>query len=234
MTTYFAFRASPELIQSSHVLMQNFDDGAAAPQSELFVTVSRLFADEVVDVLLLNLVHAADSEHGGVLTGAANLIKGTVNMLIRQVLGHMDNDELRPQADYIRERRMTLPWADGTADCVAFAMPADVHERFRRVLERALQGDKDEPELQACMELFVELACTAFYDEALERLRLGYFGRKTASVGGTVIRKGGRSAIRRLVTHLEGDDLKRCADYLLTLLVTAEAGGESAATSLPQ
>lgn len=223
MTTYFAFRASKELSESSLTLMENFERGVAAPQSALFVKVAQLFSDEIVDTLLLNIVRASGPghSHAHTLESFAGIIKSTVHTLIKQVLGKMSNEELRPLSGYIRQRRLPLTVNGETHDYVAFVMPADFHARFRAVLEQGARGEKNAEELLACMEIFHEMAFTAFYDESLRQIKLGFIGRKVADMGGTAIRKGSQSASRRTIPHLEGEELKRFAQYFLGMLITA-------------
>lgn len=221
MTTYFAFRASEELTQSSHILMENFEKGVREPQSTLFVKVAQLFADEIVDALLLNLVrNSSNQQHTHTLESFAGIIKTTVNGLIKQVLGKMSNDELQPLSGYIRKRRMALTINGETHDHIVFETPADFHARFRTVLEKGAQGELDQPELIACMDIFHELSLTAFYDESLKQIKLGFFGRKIADMGGAAIRKGSHSVSHRTIPHLHGDDLKHFAGYFLSMLVT--------------
>ena len=221
MTTYFAFPASAELSTSSLTLMENFEQGVKESQSTLFVKVAQLFADEIVDTLLLNIVrNAGNHSHAHTLEQFAGVIKTTVNSLIRQVLGKMSNDELRPLSGYIRQRRMPLTVDGETRDYVAFPTPTDFHARFRAVLEQGARGEKNAPELLACMEQFHDLAFAAFYDESLKLIKLGFIGRKVAEVGGVAIRKGSQSASKRTIPHLEGDELKRFAEYFLGMLVT--------------
>lgn len=221
MTTYFAFRASPELSKSSHELMENFEKGVPASQSALFVKVAQLFADEIVDTLLLNLVrNSSNQAHAHTLENFAGIIKSTVNTLIKQVLGKMSNEDLRPLSGYIRKRRMDLVVDGETHDHIVFETPADFHARFRAVLEKGLQGELDQGELLACMDVFHELSLSAFYDESLQQVKLGFIGRKVADLGGSAIRKGSHSASRRSIPHLHGDDLKHFSKYFLGLLIT--------------
>lgn len=222
MTTYFAFRASEELSSSSLTLMEHFERGSKEPQSALFVHVAQLFADEIVDTMLLNLVRAeSGSAHANKLEGFAGIIKSTVNSLIKQVLGKMSNDELRPLSGYIRERRKTFTVNGETHDYIAFVMPVDFYGRMHAVLEKGARGQKDADELLACMEQFHEMALTAFYDESLAKIKLGFIGRKVAEVGGAAIRKGSQSVSKHTVPHLEGDELKRFSEYFLGMLITA-------------
>lgn len=223
MTCYFAFQASDTLRDSSLTLMENFEQGVREPQSTLFVKVAQLFTDEIVDALLLNIVKAAESNHSGakVLEQFASVIKSTVHSLIKQVLGKMNNEELRPLSGYIKQRRLTLTQKGETHDYIAFPMPADFHARFRAVLEKGANGEKQEGELLACMEKFTEMSHQAFYDDSLKLIKLGFIGRKVADVGGAAIRKGSQTASRRLIPALEGGELKQFSEYFLKLLITA-------------
>lgn len=222
MTCYFAFQASDTLRDSSLSLMENFEQGVREPQSALFVKVAQLFTDEIVGALLLNIVQAAESNHSGakVLEQFASVIKSTVHSLIKQVLGKMNNEELRPLSSYIKQRRLTLTVDGQTADYIAFPMPADFHARFRAVLEKGARGEKSEAEMLACMEKFTEMAHQSFYDDSLKLIKLGFIGRKVADVGGAAIRKGSQAASKRLIPALEGSELKDFSAYFLKMLIT--------------
>lgn len=221
MTTYFAFRASEDLSQSSHQLMENFDKKVREPQNVLFVKVAQLFADEIVDTLLLNLVrNSSNASHASSLESFAGIIKSTVNTLIKQVLGKMSNDELHPLSDYIRKRRLALTLNGETHDHIVFETPADWHARFTAVLQKGAEGVLDKDEMMACMDIFHELALTAFYDESLSQIKLGFIGRKVAEMGGAAIRKGSHSMTHRTIPHMHGDDLRHFSQYFLSMLVT--------------
>jgi hypothetical protein len=221
MTFYFAFRASDALRDSSQLLMENFEKNSSEKQSTRFVQVSQLFTDEIVDALLLNIVRAAESEHSGakVLEQFAAFIKTTVHSMIKQVLGKMNNEDLRPLAAYIKERRLTVIQEGETRDFIAFIVPADFYARFRAVLEQGARGEKNPGELLACMDIFADMAHGAFYDESLKPIKLGFIGRKLADVGGAAMRKGSRAASKRLIPDLSGSELKQFCEYFLKLLI---------------
>lgn len=223
MTTYFAFRASEELNRSSLALMDNFERKAPEPQSALFVKVAQLFADEVVDTLVLNLVRSpgANPANAKRLESFAGIIKSTVNGLIKQVLGKMSNDELSPLSGYIREHRRTFTVSGETGDYMVFETPAEFDARFRAVLERGVRGERDDAEMLACMEQFHELSLSAFYDESLRLVKLGFIGRKLAEVGGSAIRKGAHSTSKHSIPNMSDDEYRRFSEYFLGLLITA-------------
>lgn len=223
MTCYFAFPSSDALRDSSLTLLENFERGVKEPQSTLFIRVAQLFADEVVDMLLLNLVRGSESSHSsaGVIESFAGLIKTTVHGLVKQLLGKMDNDELRPLAAVINQRRLTLNRDGVEKDYICFVMTPDFHARFRRVLEKGMKGEQDSDELLACMESFSEQAHEAFYQDSIKPLKLGFVGRKLTEVGGAAMRKGAVSANRRLIPALKGQELIDFCTYFNGMLIEA-------------
>ncbi|MCD6060860.1 MAG: hypothetical protein K0S16_1171 [Moraxellaceae bacterium] len=222
MTTYFAFRASDELSRSSLTLMENFERGAKEPQNTLFVKVAQLFADEIVDTLLLNLVRSSGSGASNAqrLESFAGIIKSTVNGLIKQVLGKMSNDELSPLSGYIREHRRSFTLNGEACDYIAYETPADFHARFRAVLEKGARGERDNAELLSCMDQFHELSLSTFYDKSLSLVKLGFIGRKLAEVGGSAIRKGALSTSRHSVPNMTDEEYRRFSEYFLGMLIT--------------
>ena len=223
MTCYFAFPSSDALRDSSLTLLENFERGAREPQNTLFIRVAQLFADEVVDMLLLNLVRGSETPHSSasVIESFAGLIKTTVHGLIKQLLSKMSNEEMRPLSAVISERRLKLT-QDGTEkDYICFILQPDFHARFKRVLEQGIKGERNPDELLACMEIFSERAHEAFYEESIRPLKLGFIGRKLTDVGGAAMRKGATSANRRLVPGLAGQELIDFCTYFHGFLLEA-------------
>jgi hypothetical protein len=221
MTRYFAFKASDALRDGSLQLLENFEKGVPESQSALFVKVSQLFSDEIVDTLLLNIVRASDQKAASarILESFAGLIKSTVHALIRQVMSKMSNDELRPLSSVIRSRRLTVTRDGVTTDYVGFQMPDEFHETFRKVLQAAIDGDRQPEQLGDCMLRFSDMAHEAFYDDSVRPLKLGFFGRKMVDMGGAAIRKGSHSASKSLIPHLHGQELKDFAAYMQGFLI---------------
>lgn len=223
MTCYFAFPASDDLSQSSQKLLNNFESGAKEPQSTLFIHVSQLFSDEIVDALLLNIVRAADSNHSGakILESFAGLIKKTVHALIRQILGKMDNKELQPLSAIIRQRKLILNHEGVDKDFISFTMPADFFAQFKAVLEAGSNGVRHPEQLLDCMLRFSDMSHQAFYEDSVRPLKLGFIGRKMVDMGSVAISKGSHSSIRSLIPTLAGEELKQFCEYFLSMLVEA-------------
>lgn len=223
MAFYFAFPASDALRDDSLMLLDNFERGSKEPQGPLFVRVAQQYADEIVDVLLLDIVRSAENGHSGakILEQFAGLIKGTVHALIRQVLGKMDNKELQPLAGYIRDRWLTIVRDGVEKDFISFPVSQEFHQRFRKVLEAGSRGEQQPEELETCMLQFSDLAHKAFYDDSVRQLKLGFIGRKVVDMGGAAMTKGSHAATRRLIPEMKGEELKQFSEYFLGFLIEA-------------
>lgn len=220
MTGYFAFPASPELESASHQLLDNFEKGVKEPQNTLFIRVAQLYSDEIVDALLLNLVHAPESSGTAakVLDKFAGLIKGTVHALIRQVLGKLDNKEMQPLSSIIRDRRIRLVHEGVERDHISFPMPADFFTEFRSVMAAGANGERQSERMTAAMLKFADLSFHYFYEESTKPLKLGFVARKMVDVGGAAISKGSHSAIKSLIPGMNEAELKAFAAYFGTML----------------
>jgi hypothetical protein len=224
MSTYFAFVASNDLRDQSLSLLEKFQNRDPAPLNKPFIQLAQIFVDEVMDALLLNIVKGAEENHPSakMLEQLASIVKSTVHGLIKQILGKMSNEEMQPLASYITDTRLTINHQGQVTDYVTFELPEDFFNRYQTVLQAGSEGQSINAELLACVEIFSELSHKAFYQEPVDRVKLGFVGRKLADVGGAALRKGSKSTIRSAIPKLHGVDLERVSAYLLTLLLRAD------------
>lgn len=221
MSGYFAFPASAQLEADSDKLIQNLESGVRESQSSLFTQVAQRYADEIVDALILNVVRGGDASSPGtkVLEGFASLIKSTVHMLIKQVLGKMSNEELKPLSSVIRERRVKFTDADGNVrEHISFPMADADFTKMQAAMTAQANGQRDNAVMTSVMLKFADLAHHYFYDDAVKRLKLGFVGRKAVDMGGAAISKGSHSAIKKLVPDMPDDEAAVFAGYIGSLL----------------
>lgn len=220
MSHRFAFRASEALHQDFMALQTAFQGARLPdqPQAKLAVQLTQRYTDEIVDALLLNLMRGsdADSHAPKAIETVASLIKSTVHALIRQVLGKMNNADLKPVADFIASRRVQLD--GGLNDYISFELtPAD-HALLHGAWSAAAAGQQDVPAMTHAMLRFSELAIQAFYEESAGAIKLGFIARNMFSVGQAAISKGSRTAISRLIPSLKARENQAFGKYFLGML----------------
>lgn len=225
MTKLFAFPASQELREDFEAITMAYAGRTlpTAPQAPLIVDFAQRYSDEIVDALMLNLMKGADADSAApkALETVASLVKSTVHALIRQVLGKLDNAELKPVADYIASRRAELTRDGVTQDYISFQLSDADYELLRRAWSKAAAGEGDKSELTQAMLRFSELAIAAFYEDSARAIKLGFIARNMFSVGQVAISKGSKTAINRLIPSLRPREMQDFGGYFLGMLQIA-------------
>lgn len=225
MPKLFAFPASQALREDFEAILTAYAGPGlpGKPQAPVVVDFAQRYSDEIVDALMLNLMKGADADSAApkALETVAGIIKGTVHALIRQVLGKLDNAELKPVADYIASRRAELTRDGVTQDYISFVLGNDDYELLRSAWTKAAAGEGDKAEMTRAMLRFSELAIAAFYEDSAKAIKLGFIARNMFSVGQVAISKGSKTAINRLIPSLRPREMQDFAGYFLGMLQVA-------------
>ena len=222
MTAYFGFEPSTKLKTDIETLLANLANKVAAPQYQLSNEIAKLFTDEVIDNLLLNLVgvmqHHGDSEGGGLLKFLGGLLKTIMHGALKVMMGKADNAEVNKRADFLRKRLLQLP-NDKTR--LGFELPQDVYNQFQHAFSQvdAGNGKAHTQELTDTMLLFTDLSIVAFFDDFISGLNLGMINRKMASVTRSSIHKESHNTIKKLIPSLKDAQLKDFSVYFKAMLV---------------
>lgn len=220
MTVYYAFKPSEGLREQISTLLSNLDAGVSAPQHALHTQLSVILTDEVMEHLLMTLVNAMKGKEGaGILSTLAGLLKSTVHVLIKQLLGKHDNAEVNKMAQYLRDKSLTL---NGEAR-FGFALPDELGNRFVGLLQKTAAGDgvAHKAELVKAMTEFVDLAIANLYDDFTKPMDLGFIKRKAVELGRSTISKGSHSAISKLFPQLGAEELKAFGAIYSEMIVQA-------------
>lgn len=216
---YFAIKPSDTLRDQILTLIKNLDSGVKEPQHKLHTQISILMTDEVLDNLLMSIVNAmkGEGEGAGILGTLTNLLKSTVHVLIRQMLGKHDNAEVNRMAKYLRDRSLTI---NGEFR-LGFPLTEAYGARMIDLLQKALAGDGDKhrAELTKAMDEFIDLSTTKLYDEFVEPIQLGFILRKAASMGHSTINKGSHSAIGRVFPTFSNEQIKTFAGIYADMFI---------------
>ncbi|MEO6698305.1 MAG: hypothetical protein ABIR53_02305 [Paraperlucidibaca sp.] len=179
-----------------------YADSATAIKLSIGTTdgVVKAMALDVIDIL------KASGDGGGILSVLANLLKSTMHVLIKQIMGKVSDPEQDKLAGYLSRRRQVV---DGVSK-FGFIMPPALGQRFEDILARIaasnMAGARED--LTAAMSDFVEASTSAFYDDFTNSLEVGFVKKKMVSIGRSTIIKGSNSAIAKLFMSMNDADLK--------------------------
>ncbi|MEL0027509.1 MAG: hypothetical protein VW625_02405 [Perlucidibaca sp.] len=222
VTKLFAFQASQDLREAVESVLRAYGGKTlpTAPQAPVIVDFAQRYSDEIVDALILNLVKGADADSAApkALETVANLIKSTVHALIRQVLGKLNNEELKPVAAYIAAHRTEITRDGVTRDYINFQLSDADYELLRGAWSRTAAGQGDKQDMTKATLRFSELAIEAFYEDAAKAIKLGFIARNMFNMGHVAISKGSRTAISRLIPSLRPKELQEFASYFNGML----------------
>lgn len=222
MSKLFAFAASDALQQDFQTIIAAYANGQIPkePQAARIVQLAQRYADEIVDALVLNLLHGAEADSAApkALETVASLIKSTVHALIKQVLSKLDNKELQPVAMYVSTRRTILKEGDGEREYISFDLSDADFAYFDAVWSANAAGQIDKPALNDAMLRFSTLAIAAFYEDSAKALKLGFIARNLFNVGHSAISKGSQVAINRLIPALRDKEARAFAAYFHGML----------------
>ncbi|REH36819.1 hypothetical protein DFR26_1957 [Paraperlucidibaca baekdonensis] len=203
----FGFPLEASLQSTIDELIANQANGQYA-DSATSIRLSIGTTDAVVKAMALDVIDIlkAGGEGGGVLNVLANLLKSTMHVLIKQIMGKVSNAEQDKLAAYLKSRRQVV---DGVTK-FGFVMTPALGKRFEDILARIANGQLDgtRQDLTAAMSDFVESATSAFYDDFTNSLELGFVKKKMVSVGRSTIIKGSNSATSKLFMSMSDTDLQ--------------------------
>ncbi|PQA46760.1 hypothetical protein [Amnimonas aquatica] len=193
-----------------------YADPAVSSQIAVGTTdgVIKALALDVIDILK----HSGE-DGAGILSVLAGLLKSTMHVLIKQIMGKVDKGEQDKLAGYLNSRRVYV----GDQARFGFELPAALGARFDDLLGqiRAGQIAAARPGLTTAMTDFTEVAVKRFYDEFTGSLDLGFVKRKLVDVGRSTVLKGSHTAVNKLFGSLSDDELKQVAAHYDTMFTKA-------------
>lgn len=205
---YFALKPSDTLRDQIQTLIKNLDSGVKEPQHKLHTQISILMTDEILDGLLMSIVNAlkGEGESAGILGTLTNMLRSTVHVLIKQMLGKHDNAEVNRMAKYLRDRSLSINGEFRLGFPLTEAYGAHMIDLLNKAL--AGEGDKYRTELTKAMGEFIDLSTARLYDDFVEPIPLGFILRKGANLGHSTINKGSHTAINRVFPTFNAEQIK--------------------------
>lgn len=230
---YAGIRTSDRLRDDVDTFINNMRDQVPADQNALLVAVMERFLDEAIEGLVIGMCDAVKLQGIGRKTVNVTVatVRGTFHMLSARVLRGMKNGDVRDLAEHMDDVRLLKPDGQGNLESWT-VVPLEPHV-LREIL-RLHALIKDQPprqhmaDIQAMLFQFMEAVVEYFYVRTLATLRLGLIARKLVEMGYKTVHSGAHGLIKRVVPQLTDQQVRDAADFIVNLIVHAEAH-ESAA-----
>lgn len=220
---YFAFPAPQSMETNVEELLRRMEAGRKEGNNELMTAIANDLLDEVINVLLLNFLDRMPMSGmvPSIIKNFAGVIKGTVHVLIKQVVGKLKPGESVQMAHLIADRRLRHLHNGVERDMIAIPLSGALRVKFKTSLEAALQGHgrREHLILQEAMLEFSDVAYQFLYVDLTSFVELGFILRKAVDMGGGTINKGAHSTIRKIIPTLNDEELKEFAAYFNQYMV---------------
>ena len=216
MSCYYGFHPLKTVDDEIRYVLTSLSDNSTETLYPRANRLSVAMTDEIIDNLLLHLVdalQAAGGEGHGLIRFLGGFIKTTMHGLLKVMLGHPNNKELAPRADFIRGVHLNLP---DDQPRLGFAIPADLHKRFIFLFDEidAGNGKQHTAAILKAFEEFIDLAIIHFYDDFIASLNLGFLLKKGAQAARGQIHIQSISTFKKLIPSLSDNELKAMSVYL--------------------
>ncbi|PIE41824.1 MAG: hypothetical protein CSA49_01545 [Gammaproteobacteria bacterium] len=220
---YSAFAASSALSDIADQFLVAMDNRSPEPQAPLCINLLHLFMDEVLDSYFVVPMEMVSLNKMGrkVVNAGVNAIRTTSKLAITRVVKKMNNDELKPLADYIDS--IIIRPAAGLEQPTYLAVPisSGLHERLASTIN---QGRTAGP--RASAEEFSQALCglidesiNQYFEIPVSMLKLGYVMEKIARVAMESGRAASHTVVKKVHHTMDDQELLAFFDFAESIVV---------------
>lgn len=206
-----AFPASARLAENSDRLIENLRANTKEPQNKLGALVANDFADEVLAAMISNSLDPSRMSKVNItiMNQLVKLIQKSVHLLINKVVAKLNNEQLKPLADYIVETRLEMETESGPQTHIVCPLGDEYVSLFRTIEEKVAQGEQDNhvQDVGVFIDAMSKASIAHFFKKPTGLMELGIVSRKIVDTSYVAVKKGTAAAIRSLVKNMNGDDV---------------------------
>jgi hypothetical protein len=220
MTAYFGFIPSAGLQTHIDNALIRAKSSSGEPMYLIRDLVSLGITDELIDTLLIKLVHMLpESDKRDTMEKLANFIKSTVHMLMKQLLSKDTDENVLKSTEFLA---LSTNFKDGQLR-VGTVLPDSLVSQMKASFAAVKAGDGKaaKPALAAQFKLFNDVIIKHFMEDFNKTLELGMFKRKASSIAQSGITKAVHVAIDKLIPSLNQVELEAFTEHYDTVIYTA-------------
>lgn len=217
MTSYFGIVPSDEL--KSDIELAKSNSNSSEPQYPLRDKISLKLNDELIDNLLVKLVQQfPPSEKRDTAEKLAGYVRGTVSVLLKQLLGKAPNEQVLKSLQFLQES--TFKDNEGN-ERIGVELPDDLVSQLKATFAEvhAGNGKAQRGALAHQFKLFADKIIKHYMTDFNKTLELGLIKRKASDFATSAVSKAVHIAIDKLFPSLSQAELSAVAQHFETLLV---------------
>ena len=221
MTAYFGFVPSAGLQTHIENALIRAKQTGGEPMYIIRDTVSLGITDELIDTLLIQLVHMLpESDKRDTMEKLSNFIKSTVHVLMKQLLGKDTDENVVKSVEFLALSTNVKAGQLRVGTILPDSLVAQMKASFAQVT--AGEGKAAKPALATQFKMFNDLIIKHYMEEFNKTLDLGMFKRKASSLAQSGITKAVHVAIDKLIPSLNQVELEAFTQHYDTIIYTAD------------
>ncbi|MDE2422203.1 MAG: hypothetical protein KGO49_13605 [Gammaproteobacteria bacterium] len=221
MTAYFGFVPSAGLQTHIENALIRAKQTGGEPMYIIRDTVSLGITDELIDTLLIQLVHMLpESDKRDTMEKLSNFIKSTVHVLMKQLLGKDTDENVVKSVEFLALSTNVKAGQLRVGTILPDSLVAQMKASFAQVA--AGEGKAAKPALATQFKMFNDLIIKHYMEEFNKTLDLGMFKRKASSLAQSGITKAVHVAIDKLIPSLNQVELEAFTQHYDTIIYTAD------------
>lgn len=219
MPTHIAIPLEDDYLIPSSEIIEQLSKSKAAPQAEKTVKTVRILIDHMFELMLDGMIEQVDLKPFAqkLITQVSSLVHKAVNVLVKKVVGKLNNEELDPLVNHFKAHEFKYQGA-------AY-LGYQLEPRIEALIESCiahLENDNIEEaksELIEILEDVIENSLDVFMLHPMSLIKLGLVARKLVGFTHTTIDKAVPPALHKIVDHMEKPQLLQLKDFLLQFLI---------------
>lgn len=221
MTAYFGFVPTAGLQTHIENAVNRAKQTHGEPMYILRDAVSLGITDELIETLLIQLVHMLPpSDKRDTMEKLSNFIKSTVHVLMKQLLGKDTDENVLKSTEFLALSTHTV---NGQLR-VGTVIPQDLLTQMKAsfAMVAAGEGKAARPALTTQFKAFNDVIIKHYMDDFTKTLNLGMIKRKASSLAQSGITKAVHVAIDKLVPSLNQTELEAFTQHYDSLIYIAD------------
>ena len=220
MTAYFGFIPSAGLLTHIENANTRAQQASGEPMYIVRDLVSLGITDELIDTLLIQLVHMLpESDKRDTMEKLSNFIKSTVHVLMKQLLSKDSDENVLKSTEFLALSTNTKDGQLRVGTVLPDSLLSQMKASFAMVA--AGEGKAAKPALATQFKAFNDVIIKHFMEDFTKTLDLGMFKRKASSLAQSGVTKAVHVAIDKLIPSLNQAELEAFTQHYDSLIYTA-------------
>jgi len=222
MTTIVIMTLADEYFEIGDEIYDVLQDPKSALQTEKVSRCAELLVDSMLQTLIIDMIANVQMKPFAkkIVLQLEGVIQKTANALVHKVILKLDNQELWPLVEYLRELEVEL---DGKR-YLSFPLEAYAEKAINKANIEIHNKDlsKAKNHFDEGMQNILDQGLLVFYKKPMSMLKLGFIMRKIVDVGYSAIHAAVKPTIHKVVHDMDLHELESLKHYIETLTVEIE------------